>query len=310
MGAERASPRRDPATPAGGGTYRAAEGSPPGPRQKPRRPFPRRPAGERHAKGKWRRRSAPAGGRIRLRALRPPLARRPASRDKHGVTPWLDAFLPAFGLLLLGAVLRARLLPEETLWAGMERLVFWVLLPALLVVAISAVPVRDLPVGGMAVAIWGALGLGTAASLLLARGLGHGHAALTSVLQGGIRFNTMLAFAVTTGLWGPAALPLGGVSAALIVPAVQVVITFAFLAGGGRRLRPLLLLRGLLLNPLLLACLLGFAVSAAGGLPPGIKPLLSVLGQASVAVGCCAWGQRCRRGCCCAGRPPCFRFRR
>jgi predicted permease len=201
------------------------------------------------------------------------------------VTPWLDAFLPAFGLLLLGAVLRARLLPEDALWAGMERLVFWVLLPALLVVAISAVPVRDLPVGGMAVAIWGALGLGTAASLLLARSLGHGHAALTSVLQGGIRFNTMLAFAVTTGLWGPAALPLGGVSAALIVPAVQVVITLAFLAGGGERLRPLALLRGLFLNPLLLACLLGFAVSAAGGLPAGIKPLLSVLGQASVAVG-------------------------
>ena len=198
---------------------------------------------------------------------------------------WLDAFVPAFGLLLLGALLRARLLRDEAVWAGMERLVFWVLLPALLVSAIAAVPIMELPVGGMAVAIWGGVAAGTLASLLLARGLGHGHAAMTSVLQGGIRFNTMLAFAVATGLWGERALALGGVSAALIVPAVQVVITVAFVSGGGGRLRPLAMLRGLLLNPLLLACLVGFAVSAAGGLPPGLRPLLSVLGQATVAIG-------------------------
>jgi predicted permease len=201
------------------------------------------------------------------------------------VTTWLDAFVPAFGLLLLGAVLRARLLREEVVWAGMERLVFWVLLPALLVSAISAVPIRELPVGGMAVAIWGGLAFGTLASVWLARMLGHGHAAMTSVLQGGIRFNTMLAFAVATGLWGERALALGGVSAALIVPAVQVVITMAFVAGGGGRLQPLAMLRGLVLNPLLLACLVGFAVSAAGGLPAGVRPLMSVLGQATVAIG-------------------------
>jgi len=214
-----------------------------------------------------------------------PLAARRASRDKRGVTPWLDAFVPAFGLLILGALLRARLLTDEAVWAGMERLVFWVLLPALLVSAIAAVPVLDLPLGGMAVAIWGGIAFGTAASLLLARGAGHGHAAMTSVLQGGIRFNTMLAFAVATGLWGERALALGGVSAALIVPAVQVVITIAFVAGDGRRLRPIAMLRGLLLNPLLVACLLGFALSLAGGLPAGVRPLLSVLGQATVAVG-------------------------
>lgn len=201
------------------------------------------------------------------------------------MTTWLDAFVPAFGLLLLGALLRARLLRDEAVWAGMERLVFWVLLPALLVSAISAVPIMELPVGGMAVAIWCGLAAGTLASVLLARGLGHGHAAMTSVLQGGIRFNTMLAFAVATGLWGERALALGGVSAALIVPVVQVVITVAFVSGGGGRVRPLAMLRGLLLNPLLLACLVGFAVSAAGGLPAGVRPLMSVLGQAAVAIG-------------------------
>jgi malonate transporter len=200
------------------------------------------------------------------------------------VTPWLDAFIPAFGLIALGALLRARLLTDDAVWAGMERLVFWVLLPALLVSAISAVPLMDLPIGGMAVAIWGGLAFGTAASVLLARALGHGHAAATTVLQGGIRFNTLLAFALAAGLWGQPGVAFGGVSAALIVPVVQVVVTIGFAMGGGQ-VRPLAVLRSLALNPLLVACAVGFAVSAAGGLPPGVRPLLSVLGQATVAIG-------------------------
>ena len=201
------------------------------------------------------------------------------------MTIWLDAFVPAFGLLALGALLRARLLTEDAVWAGMERLVFWVLLPALLISAIGAVPLMDLPIGGMAVAVWGGLAFGTVASVLLARALGHGHAAMTSVLRGGIRFNTVLAFAVASGVWGQQGVALGGVSAVLIVPVVQVVVTVAFVMGGGGRLRLLPMLRSLLLNPLLLACIVGFVVSAAGGLPPGVRPLLSVLGQATVAIG-------------------------
>ena len=46
--------------------------------------------------------------------------------------PWLDAFVATFGIIGLGAFLRHRLLTEAPVWAGMEKLVFSVLLPALL----------------------------------------------------------------------------------------------------------------------------------------------------------------------------------
>jgi predicted permease len=199
--------------------------------------------------------------------------------------PWADAFVPVFGLLALGALLKRRLLQDDLVWAGIERLVFWVLLPCLIVNALAAVRFDTLPVGGMAVALWGALGAGTALAVLAARWLGHGHAAMTSVLQGGIRFNNLMGFAIGGAIWGGPGIAYAAVATGLIVPFVQTVATIAFGLGGARRLRPLALARQVLFNPLIVACLLGFAVGLAGGLPPGLQPAVRNLGQASVALG-------------------------
>ncbi|MBP0443495.1 AEC family transporter [Roseomonas sp. SSH11] len=205
--------------------------------------------------------------------------------------PWLDAFLPAFGMIALGAFLKRRLLREDAVWAGIEKLVFWVLLPCLLASSISAVDLGSLPVGGMAAALWITLLIGTGASLLLARGFGQAHPAATSVLQAGIRFNNLLGFAIAGAVFGMAGNGLAAVATGLIVPCVQVIITFVFAMGGGRaRPRPLAMLRQMALNPLIIGCAAGFAISALGGLPPGVAPLARILGQASVALGLLAVG--------------------
>jgi predicted permease len=200
------------------------------------------------------------------------------------VTPWLEAFVPAFGLLALGALLRQRLLRDDAVWAGMERLVFWVLLPALIVAALSGIDLARVPLGGLLAAIWGALGIGTVLSVLLARAAGQGHAAMTSVLQGGIRFNNLMGFAIGGALFGPPGLALAAVCTGMIVPLVQVVTTLAF-ALDGRHVRPLAVLRQVGANPLILACAAGFALALLGGLPPGVGPFVRALGQASVALG-------------------------
>jgi malonate transporter and related proteins len=203
----------------------------------------------------------------------------------------LDVFVPAFGLLAVGAVLRRSLLREDAVWAGIERLVFWVLMPALLTSAIASVDLAALPLGRMALAIWLALLAGTVVSVALARAAGLDHAAMTSVLQGGIRFNNLMGFAVTGGLFGAAGTALGAVATGLIVPVVQTITILAFALApplapnAGRRIAPGRVLRQLALNPLMLGVVAGFAMAALGGLPAGLDPLLRALGQAAVALG-------------------------
>jgi hypothetical protein len=205
------------------------------------------------------------------------------------VTTWIDAFAPAFGLLALGALLKRHLLREDAIWAGIERLVFWVLLPCLLAGAISGVDLGRLPFGRMALAIWLALALGAGLAVLLARWLGQGHAAMTSILQGGIRFNNLMGFAIAGAIWGAPGLAYGAVATGLIVPFVQGITTVAFALGRGG-VRPVLLARQVFLNPLIVGCAAGFALAAIGGLPAGLGPLVRVLGQASVALGLLAVG--------------------
>jgi hypothetical protein len=202
------------------------------------------------------------------------------------LAPWADAFVPIFGLLALGAVLKRRLLREDVVWAGIERLIFWVLLPCLVAGALSTVRFGDVPLAGMAGAIWAALAAGTAAAVLLARSLGCDHAAMTSVLQGGIRFNNLMGFAIAGAIWGAPGIALAAVATGLIVPFVQTVATIAFALGrDGGRVRPLSLLRQVALNPLIIGVVAGFALGALGGLPPGLQPAVRSLGQASVALG-------------------------
>jgi malonate transporter len=200
---------------------------------------------------------------------------------------FLDVFVPPFGLLLLGALLKRHLLPADAIWAGIERLVFWALMPALLVSAIASVDLAALPLGKMGLAIWLTLLIGAAISLGLARLFRVDHPGTTSVFQGGIRFNNLMGFAVIGGVFGAGGTALGAVATGLIVPFVQTLTTLVFALGpaAGGRISPRRVLRQLLLNPLLLACLGGFAVALLGGLPPGVKPLLQSLGQASVALG-------------------------
>lgn len=202
------------------------------------------------------------------------------------MSAWLDAFVPAFALLGLGALLKRRLLKDDAIWAGMERLIYWVLLPSLIVAALAPLNLAELPLGRIAAAIWGGLALGTLVAVLLARAMGHGHAAMTSVLQGGIRFNNLMGFAIVGALFGPAGTGFGAVATGIIVPFVQTVTTLAFAFDGQRGPpRPLAVVRQLVLNPLLLAVAIGFAVAALGGLPPGIAPTVQALGRASVALG-------------------------
>jgi hypothetical protein len=207
------------------------------------------------------------------------------------LSTYLDVFVPAFGLLALGAALKRLLLREDAIWAGIERLVFWALMPCLLASAIASVDLSALPLGAMALSIWTALLLGAALCVALSRAWGLPHAAMTSVLQGGIRFNNLMGFAVTGALFGPAGTALGAVATGLIVPFVQVVTTLAFALGrpgggaGGRLGAWRRAARQVLLNPLLLGCAVGFAAAALGGLPPGLRALARVLGQSAIALG-------------------------
>ncbi len=177
------------------------------------------------------------------------------------------------------------MLPEAAFWSGVEALVFYVLAPALLAASIGGVNLSSMPIGFLAIAILAGLLGGLAMCTLLWKPLQLDFPAFTSLVQGGIRFNSFLGLALAMTLFGNTGLALGAVLTGLIVPFVNTIMVLLFAVGGSNRANFGRFLLALLKNPLILGCAAGYGFSLAGGLPPGVGPFLRTLGGATIPLG-------------------------
>jgi len=203
-----------------------------------------------------------------------------------------SALGPLFLLILLGALLGWRRLPGGDFWPRLERLIYYLLFPAMLVATLAGADVSRVPVGRVAVALLGSM-LGFAGLLWLWRKrLGLEAAAFTSVFQGALRFNTYVGVAGAAALHGAAGATVAAVAVALMVPLVNVLCVASFVAAG--TLGPSSLtksLAALARNPLILACVGGIALNLGGiGLPGWSGDAVALLGRAALPLGLVAVG--------------------
>ncbi|MCG6656576.1 AEC family transporter [Halomonas campisalis] len=204
----------------------------------------------------------------------------------------MGALGPLFLLILLGYLLGWLRHPGSDFWPQLERLIYFLLFPAMLVSTLATADVAQVPVGRLALVLLGAmLALGT---LLwaLRRWLALEAAAFTSVFQGALRFNTYVGVAGAAALHGAHGATVAAVAVALLVPVVNVLCVASFIAAG--TLGPSSLgqsLAALLRNPLILACLLGIALNLSGiGLPGWSEATVELLGRAALPLGLVAVG--------------------
>ncbi len=200
--------------------------------------------------------------------------------------------LPDFSLILLGAGLRRRLVPDGTFWAGVERLVYFILFPALLFNAMAG---ADLDPGKALPLFLAGLGVMVAGFVLgwLGRPLmGLDAIGFASRLQCAYRFNTYIGIAVAGKLHGAAGVAMMGALCGAMVPFANI-MAVGMLARHGQGG----LLRELMRNPLVLATLAGLAVNLSGvALAEPFQFFLKRLGDAAVALGLLAVGSALRWG--------------
>lgn len=192
---------------------------------------------------------------------------------------------PLFALICLGFVFARKGFPDPAFWPAAERMNYFILFPALLVTSLVDAPVRDpaiLRLGGAAVVTIciAAAGLGIARKIWPAPAARFGPA-----LQGVVRFNTYLGLAIVTSLAGTEGLRRAAVVLAVAVPLVNVLSIMALTEAGAAR-APATLLRTMLRNPLILACVAGIALALSGAsLPFGTGRFLDLLARGSLPLG-------------------------
>lgn len=204
----------------------------------------------------------------------------------------LDATLPIFLLIVIGFLLRWQGFIERPAWEAVEKLVYMILFPALLIRTLATSDFGALQVLPIIAAINIPLIL-TALVLmtLVARFIRDGPV-LTSMLQGFIRPNTYIGLAVAAGLFGELGFATATLAIAASVPLVNLISVVALSRYGSNSPRSFkAMMLAIVKNPIILACVVGITLNLSGaGLPSLSDSFLEILGRAALPLGLIAVG--------------------
>lgn len=192
---------------------------------------------------------------------------------------------PDFALILIGFLLRRHTDWGDTFWSGLEKIVYYVLFPALLFYATSRTVLDFGATGRMLEVALTAVGTGIALGWLAKPLFKAGPMIFESGVQTAFRFNSYIALAVASRLAGDQGTTLMALIIGFTVPICNAAAVHALVHKSGG------LLRELSRNPLLIATAGGMLFNVAGlHLPDFINATLSRLGNASIALGLIAVG--------------------
>lgn len=204
----------------------------------------------------------------------------------------MQALAPVFVVILLGYVAKRLHFLGDAFWPDAEKATYYLFFPAILVSKLAVADIGGDHVWPMSLATMGAVLAMAALQLAARRFLGLDGPAFSSVFQGAIRPNTYVGLAAAYGLFGDEGVTLSAVVLVTLIPTVNV-LSVAVLSrygsrGGGGLPR---VLRELARNPLVLACLLGFAINLARiPVPESVMSVLTSLGSAALPIGLLAVG--------------------
>lgn len=189
--------------------------------------------------------------------------------------------LPDFALILLGAALRRWMQLGDPFWSGVEKLVYFILFPALLINATLRTPL-DLGAALPLLATAGAAMLGGMLLGLLPKPFVR-LPALTyaSIFQCGYRFNSYIGLAAAGMLFGAAGIATMGLIIGAAVPLANLVSVWMLARHG-----EVGLWREVSRNPLIWGTAIGLTLNLAELIPPPpVLALLERLADAAIALG-------------------------
>jgi predicted permease len=197
------------------------------------------------------------------------------------------ALIPIFGLIVLGQGLYKVHFPGDAFWPLAARLTYFVFFPALLTRTVANAPLNDSNLLKLSVTVVGAVLLVAGGALLLRPVLGLDGPGFSSLFQGSVRHNTYVGLATSAVLLGERGLALAAVALVTLTPLVNVLsVTVLAWFAAGERPTPGRVLRAVVSNPLIIACVVGAVLNLIGlGLPGFTDDFLALLSRAALPLG-------------------------
>ena len=198
--------------------------------------------------------------------------------------------LPNFVLILVGLALARRFDYGRHFWSGMEKLVYYVLFPALLFRSLALAKIDFSQTGWLAGAACAFTVAGFVLSLAARPLFGLDQQLHATGSQCGYRFNTYIGLAVAGSLFGNEGVALAALLLGVMIPLANLGAVAVLAVHSERGF-----LMELIQHPLVVSSLAGFAWNLAGLPLPGFADqTLSLLGQTALPAGLLSVGAAMR----------------
>jgi len=199
----------------------------------------------------------------------------------------ITALIPIFSLIMIGYFFKRIKFPSYDFWPNADKLTYYILMPSLLIYKLSTASLDSLNsinyISTALISIFIVLLI----LMLLNKFFNFDEASFTSIVQGGIRFNTYVFLAIVDAVLGDNGIILAAILITFVIPTINVfcISTFAIYISESK-LTFLYLLKSVIKNPLILGCIIGGSINFIGlELPIIIGNTIQILGQAALPLG-------------------------
>lgn len=203
------------------------------------------------------------------------------------MTHIIPVLVPIFSLILIGYFFKKIKFPSYEFWPMADKLTYYILMPSLLIYKLSNANLSSQDSTDFVLTTMITLFIILFILIILNKIFNFNGAAFTSIVQGGIRFNTYVFLALADSIFGNDGLILAAILLTFAIPTINVMcITIFALYVNDNKLKFIDLIRSIITNPLIIACSIGGLLSFFQiSMPIAVNKIFFILSQAALPMG-------------------------
>ncbi len=199
----------------------------------------------------------------------------------------INTLIPIFSLILIGYFFKHIKFPSTDFWPLADKFTYYVLMPSLLVYKLANANVNlDNTINLVATALLSVVAV-LLTLIIINFFVKFENKAFTSIVQGGIRFNSYVLLAFVDSVYGDKGLVMAAIVMAFVIPFINVmcISTFAIYTQRGE-FSFKSFFKTIIKNPLIVACIVGGAINYSDmAVPIVIFKTLGILSNAALPIG-------------------------
>ena len=209
----------------------------------------------------------------------------------------LNAILPIFLLIMMGYAMRHYRMMSDAFWNDAEKLVYYVLFPAMLISKMSVADLSKTDAIPLVSALWLGVVIVSLITFLLKPLLNISNPSFSSVFQGATRINTFIGLSLAENIFGNSGLVTAVIIAAILIPALNFLVVIVLHRYGNNQADKhgptnfFSVIKQIIKNPLIIGCFIGIGLNLTNiQLPSPVQITISLMGTTALPIGLMAVG--------------------